>query len=78
MIKENDRFRSDYTAMNLHDYDITTMAKEAGIEEGARKNAIENAKSLYANGASIELISKSLKMTEDEVRELTKDIVPVA
>ena len=62
------------------------MAKEAGIEEGreqglvegARNNAIENAKSLYANGASIELISKSLKMTEDEVRELTKDIVPVA
>ena len=82
MIKENDKFRSDYAAMNLHDYDITTMAKEAGIEqgivEGARKNAIENAKSLYANGVSIELISKSLKMTEDEVRELTKDIVPVA
>ena len=78
MIKENEKFRSDYAAMNLHDYDITTMAKEAGIEEGARINAIENAKSLYANGVSIELISKSLKMTEEEVRELTKDIVPVA
>ena len=66
--------------MNLHDYDITTMAKEAGREEGlaegARKNAIENARNLYTNGASIELISKSLKMSENEIKELTKDIVP--
>ena len=80
MIKANDKFRSDYAAMNLHDYDITTMAKEVGREEGlvegARKNAIENARNLYANGASIELISKSLKMSEDEIKELTKDIVP--
>ena len=37
MIKENDKFRSDYAAMNLHDYDITTMAKEAGIEEALKE-----------------------------------------
>ena len=50
MIKENDKFRSDYAAMNLHDYDLTTRAEEAGrekgLEEGALKKAIEAAKNL--------------------------------
>lgn len=49
----------------------------AGIEKGAKQNSIENARNLFANGASIELISKSLKMTREEILEITKDIVPV-
>ena len=80
-VKDDEKFRSDYAAMNLHDWDLTQRAEEAGrekgIEEGSRNTTIENARNLYANGASIELISKSLKMPEDEVKELTKDIVPV-
>lgn len=43
-------------------------------EEKARR---EDARNLYANGVSIELIAKSLKMTLDEVREITKDVVPM-
>ena len=34
----------------------------AGLEKGAQQKAIEDARSFYANGASIELISKSLNM----------------
>ena len=50
-------------------------AKREGREEGmkddfkkgAKANAIANAKSLYANGVSVEIIAKSLGMSEDEV-----------
>ena len=45
-----------------------------GRREGARQNAIENAKSFYENGASIELIAKSLKMTTEQVKEIVKDV----
>ena len=38
-LKDNDEFRKDYAAMNLHDRDIRKAAKE----EGRTENAIENA-----------------------------------
>ena len=49
--------------------------KKAGILEGSRLKTIEDAKSFYSNGVSIELIAKSLGMTQEEVLEITKDIV---
>ena len=45
-----------------------------GKAEGRTEQAIEDARSFYQNGASLELISTSLKMSIDEVREITKDI----
>ena len=63
--------------MNLHDYDIRYEALKEGEEIGAQKKAEEAAKNFYANGASIELIAKSLHMTENQVRELVKETVPV-
>lgn len=79
-IKENDKFRRDYTAMNLHDRDIKKAAKEEGIaigiEKGAQQKAVEDARSFYANGASIELIAKSLNMTFEQVEEIINGKVP--
>ena len=51
--------------------------KEAGISLGAEQKAVEDARSFYANGASIELIAKSLNMTPEQVKEIVKDLVPV-
>ena len=48
------------------------------IERGKEEKAIEDAKSFYANGASIELIAKSLKMTEEQIKEIVKDVVVTA
>ena len=48
---------------------------EKGIEKGRKATLAESARSFYENGASIELISKSLHMSEDKVRELVKDVV---
>ena len=50
---------------------------ESGKEAGAEQKAVEAARSFYANGASIELIAKSLNMTPEQVKEIVKDLVPV-
>lgn len=65
-IKVNEKFRSDYAAMNLHDRDIMRAAKK----EGAQEKAMDAARAFYENGVSIELIAKSLKMTEEQVKEI--------
>ena len=71
--KKNEIFRSDYLAVNLHDYDIRYEA----LQEGAQQKAVEAAKDFYANGASIELISKSLHMTIEQVKEIVQNVVLV-
>ena len=48
------------------DFDI----REEGRLEGAQQKAIETANNLYANGVSIEIIAKSLGMTEEQIESL--------
>ena len=79
MIKENDKFRSDYAAMNLHDYDITTMAKEAGLEEGRveglEEARIEAAKNLLRMGIlTHEQIAQAQTLTLKKVQKLAEEI----
>ena len=45
-----------------------------GLAEGREEKSIEDARNFYANGASIELIANSLKMTEEKVKEIVKDV----
>ena len=77
-VKENEKFRKEFSDMNLHDFDIMTEAKEEGIEEGARRKAVEDARSFYANGASLELIAKSLNMTIEQVKEIVCETAQAA
>ena len=65
-----------------YDYDLDMQvkaeeAREEGLAEGQQQKAIEAAKSFYANGVSVELIAKSLKMTEEEVWKIVKAPVSV-
>ena len=50
---------------------------ESGKEAGAEQKAVEDARSFYANGVSIELIAKSLNMTPEQIKEIVKDLVTV-
>ena len=43
---------------------------EKGKAEGIAENRIENALNLYKNGASLELISKSLNMDIEEIKNI--------
>ena len=73
-IKDNDEFRKDYAAMNLHDRDI----KKAAREEGAQQKAIENAKNCLADGDSPEKVSRCIGLPLEKVLELQKSILAEA
>ncbi len=60
----------DWERQRTYDFE---SGKEAGLAEGAQQQAVESARSFYANGVSIELIAKSLHMTEDHVREIVNE-----
>jgi predicted transposase/invertase (TIGR01784 family) len=49
---------------------------QQGIQQGEQKKAVEDARNFYANGVSIEIIAKSLQMTEEQVREIVSEPVP--
>ena len=75
-----DRKSREVINMLCAKYDYKTdiaVKKEEAFAEGKQQKAIEDAKSFYANGASIELIANSLNMTIDEVKEIVQDTVPV-
>lgn len=60
-----------------YDYDLDMQVKaEEAFEKATQQKAVEDARSFYANGASIDLIAKSLHMTEDQVREIVNGPVP--
>ena len=43
-------------------------------QKGRSEKAVEDARNFYSNGASIELIAKSLNMTLEEVQLIVKDV----
>ena len=47
-------------------------ALQQGLQQGAQQKAIEAARSFYSNGVSIEIIAKSLNMTEEQIKEIVK------
>lgn len=69
-IKDNDKFRRDYAAMNLHDRDITRAAKREGVLQGEQKKAIEAAITLVQKyKVSPETASKDMNAPLDKVLE---------
>ncbi len=69
-LKDNDEFRSDYAAMNLHDRDIMKAAKEEGIAEGAQQKAIEAAEKALALKLSPEQASQISGLSLEKVLKL--------
>ena len=58
-----------------YDYKMDIAVKqEEAYEDGMRQKAIEDARSFFINGVSVELIAKSIGMTKEEVLEITKDL----
>ncbi len=69
-LKEDDIFRRDYAAMNLHDRDI----KKAAKEEGIRQKAIEAAINFLNEGDNPEKISRCIGLPLEKVLELQKQL----
>ena len=72
--KENDKFRTEYLSMNLHDRDITrkafTEGRAEGISQGAELTKIETAKNFLKLGLSIEKVAEGTGLSLEKVQEL--------
>ena len=51
---------------------------QQGMQQGAQQKAIEDARSFYANGVSVDIIAKSLNMTMDQVKEIVSESAQTA
>ena len=61
--------------MNLHDYDLSRRAEEAGREKGALEKAIESAKNLLRMGLlSHEQIAQAEELPLEKIQELAEEI----
>ena len=74
--KENDKFRTEYLSMNLHDRDITrkafTEGREEGISQGAELTKIETAKNMIQKHLAVELIAECTGLPLEKIQELHK------
>ena len=56
-----------------YDYKMDiAVKKEEAFQDGQEAKAIEAAKSFYDNGVSVEIIAKSLKMTQEQVLQIVR------
>lgn len=72
--KENEKFRSDYLAVNLHDYDIRYEALQEGTAIGEQKKAIESAMNFLNEGDSPEKVARCIGLPLEEVKSLAAQI----
>jgi len=49
---------------------------QQGLQQGLQQKAVEAARNLYTNGVSIDIIAKSLNMSEEQVQEIVNDPDP--
>ena len=72
--EESNWFREFSRDTAMRDYNESmSIAKKEGMAEGERKKAVEIARSLSANGVSIDIIAKSLNMTIEEATKIVCD-----
>ncbi len=57
------------------EYMIESLAIQDSKREGRKEAKMEDARSFYANGVSVEIIAKSLGMTIEQVKDIVKDSV---
>ena len=73
-IKQNELLKTEYLAVNLHDFDIRREAKKEGLEEGARETALQNARNFLAmNILTPEQIAQGTGLTVEEVLSLKNE-----
>lgn len=54
-----------------------TEGLSEGETKGRSEKAVEDARNFHTNGVSVEIIAKSLNMTEEQVRDIVNEPVPV-
>jgi hypothetical protein len=75
-IKQDEKFRSVYLSMNLHDFDIREEGKEEGFQQGAQQKAEETAiNMLKKNKYTVDEIAEVTELAAEKVLELQKAVL---
>lgn len=72
--RKNLLWRKQYMTWQQTIDEAKDIAREQGIEEGARQNAIENAKALLNDGLEAERIARVLQLPLEEVLALREEL----
>ena len=68
----------EWERQRVYDYeDGKAAGMELGMENGKEAKAREDAIGLFENGVSIEIIAKSLKLSEEKVKEIIEQNITV-
>ena len=73
LAKINEKFRSDYIALNIRETDIYEEGRNDGIEQGIEQKAIETAKQGLLLNLSYEQISQLTGLSLEIVEQLAKE-----
>ena len=80
--KDNQKLRSEYLAMNLHDRDIKKQAYKDGLEEGisqgfsqgALQKALETARNMLSRNLTINVVCECTGLPLETVEKLAKEM----
>ena len=72
--KINEKFRSDYLAVNIRETDIYEEGRTEGISQGAEQAKIETARNMLKYGDSTEKIVIITGLSLNTVEQLAKDV----
>ena len=72
--RQNEKFKREYLAMNLHDRDMMKIGEREGIAKGAQAKAIETARNMLKKNYPASDIVEITGLSLEQVLELQKEL----
>ena len=72
--KINEKFRSDYLAVNIRETDIYEEGRTEGISQGAEQAKIETARNFLSMNLSLEQVVQGTGLPLEIVKQLAKEL----
>ena len=72
--RQNEKFKREYLAMNLHDRDMMKIGEREGIAKGAQEKAIETARNMLKKNYPTSDIVEITGLPLEQVLELQKEL----
>ena len=74
--KINEKFKSDYLAMNIRETDIYEEGRNDGVTQGAEQKAIETARNFLSMNLSLEKVAQGTGLSLETIQKLANEQNP--
>ena len=71
----SETFRREYMEMTLREHDLLYWGRQDGIKQGARDNAVENARNFLKEGIYPEIIARCTALPLEQVLEIKDELM---